>query len=231
WHAAQASKTDMDLLLTALPAPSYSLKPSQNPAKPHHHHHNHRQRKSQRRRQRRRQSVSIDNSRLIESNCRQPSDASARRLSDAACESLHQPVRLRQQQQKQQQQQSNNKGRTVYYSLRQTESLVDCGVNVPGAPPATPLPIENPGLKYVLSMQDTKSKRELSLRLTEIRDKRKDNAKRSDLKSQLEEREREQARLAKLRVEQRNRIYALNKLMTELELTDFKTFRASKEAN
>lgn len=116
----------------------------------------------------------------------------------------------------------------IYLSEKQSGVVRDCGMDVPCAPPATPLPDPSKKVEYIPCMNDIRSQRavKVKLQVLEKEAQRKSARRRDDHAKQekLQQKEREKD----LRVKQRMEIYALNKIMTDLENTRFREFCEKK---
>ncbi|XP_048759795.2 uncharacterized protein LOC125669368 isoform X2 [Ostrea edulis] len=116
----------------------------------------------------------------------------------------------------------------IYLSEKQSGIVKDCGMEVPCAPPATPLPDPSKKVEYIPSMNDIRAQRAVKVKLQVLeKEAQKKSAKRREdqakqEKHQLKEREKD------LRVKQRIEIYALNKIMTDLENKRFMEFCEKK---
>ncbi|XP_052717462.1 uncharacterized protein LOC128189756 isoform X1 [Crassostrea angulata] len=116
----------------------------------------------------------------------------------------------------------------IYLSEKQSGVVRDCGMDVPCAPPATPLPDPSKKVEYIPCMNDIRSQRavKVKLQVLEKEAQRKSARRRDDHAKQekLQQKEREKD----LRVKQRMEIYALNKIMTDLENKRFREFCEKK---
>ncbi|KAK7093399.1 uncharacterized protein [Littorina saxatilis] len=119
----------------------------------------------------------------------------------------------------------------VYLSQKQSAPVKDCGVLVPGAPPATPTPDHLKQYEYVPSLTDIKSQRHMRHRLERIN---KADAEQAD-KRRGEQAKQEQLTYKEKVIEQKKRqrqeIYALNKVMTDLEYINFEELVKTKGLN
>ncbi|XP_071944382.1 uncharacterized protein [Antedon mediterranea] len=125
----------------------------------------------------------------------------------------------------------DEKVRRVYLSDKQSGVIKDCGMMLPCAPPCTPTIEQLKKVEYVLSMNDIRSQRTVKERLSQIESKarRKELAKKEEAKRT----EKQYLKEKELQKKQRQRleIYALNKIMTELEENNFKKFCEIMENN
>ncbi|XP_003729772.2 uncharacterized protein LOC100891071 [Strongylocentrotus purpuratus] len=112
----------------------------------------------------------------------------------------------------------------VFLSEKQSSMLKDGGKGVPCAPPTSPTPQQLEKFEYIASLTDLRSQRALKDRLNVIgaEEKKKSQKIREDKARQ----EKQSARnnVGMMRQRQRQEIYALNKVMTELENSHFQKF-------
>ncbi|ESO88836.1 hypothetical protein LOTGIDRAFT_234412 [Lottia gigantea] len=116
----------------------------------------------------------------------------------------------------------------IYQSQCQSGTVVVCGVEVPCAPPATPTPEQMKYHQYIPSLNDVMAQRTVKLRLEKIEKKEQ---KKQDRKREEEiklEKMHQKDKLFEKRRKQRQEIYALNKIMTELENKRFEEFCKAK---
>lgn len=114
--------------------------------------------------------------------------------------------------------------KVVYWSERQSNVEKDSGV--PCVPPSTPK--QDQEIKFVPSMSDIKSQRDLKNRLQSVNVKQQEAAeKEQSVKMEKAKREKRDA-TARLKARQRAEIYALNKVMAELERRNFENFMSGK---
>ncbi|KAL8571093.1 hypothetical protein ACOMHN_010554 [Nucella lapillus] len=125
----------------------------------------------------------------------------------------------------------DKKATKVFLSQKQSLSVKDCGALVPCAPPATPTPEHLKMYDYVPSLSDIKSQRHMRQRLEGMSksDQKKLERKREELLKQEKLSFRE--RLAEQKKRQRQEIYALNKVMTDLEYKNFEELVKTKGLN
>lgn len=116
----------------------------------------------------------------------------------------------------------------IYLSEKQSGVVRDCGMDVPCAPPATPLPDPSKKVEYIPCMNDIRSQRavKVKLQVLEKEAQRKSARRREDHVKQ--EKHQQKEREKDLRVKQRAEIYALNKIMTDLENKRFRDFCEKK---
>ncbi|KAK7486048.1 hypothetical protein BaRGS_00022657 [Batillaria attramentaria] len=116
----------------------------------------------------------------------------------------------------------NSKITKVFLSEKQSKSLRECGVLVPGAPPATPTPEYRQKFDIIPSL----AQRHMRQRLEGI-------SKSDQTLKKLEKKREEQMKLEKtymrekvleMKRRQRSEIYALNRIMTDLEYSHFEQF-------
>ncbi|KAL4221412.1 hypothetical protein ACF0H5_019670 [Mactra antiquata] len=123
------------------------------------------------------------------------------------------------------------KVKKVFLSDKQSGTIRENGMEFPCAPPATPTPDVMRRHEYIPSMSDIRSQRAVRSRLQVIekdaikkQEKKKEaNAKMEKIQSKEKEKQ--------LKVKQRREIYALNKVMTELENKRFLEFCQAKGLN
>ncbi|XP_062620467.1 uncharacterized protein LOC134282051 isoform X2 [Saccostrea cucullata] len=116
----------------------------------------------------------------------------------------------------------------IYLSEKQSGVVRDCGMEVPCAPPATPLPDPSKKVEYIPSMNDIRAQRAVKVKLQVLeKEAQKRSAKRRDDQAK-QEKQQQKEREKDLKVKQRIEIYALNKIMTELENKRFKEFCEKK---
>ncbi|XP_013399190.2 uncharacterized protein LOC106165526 [Lingula anatina] len=124
-----------------------------------------------------------------------------------------------------------NKVVKIYLSEKQSENIVEAGGVVPCAPPASPTPEHLLSHKYVPSMSDNVAQRAMKGRLEVLEKKQKKKELQKEvekdkmMKQLLKEQEKEK------RKKQRQEIYALNKVMTNLEFSNFLAFCKLKGIN
>ncbi|KAI8796269.1 hypothetical protein BgiBS90_004036 [Biomphalaria glabrata] len=118
----------------------------------------------------------------------------------------------------------------VFLSEKQSGVITDCGMCVPCAPPATPTPEQLKRTEYVPSLQDIKAQRLVRQRLHIIEE--------NECKRERKKQETQNLGFQKTMVEmrqdlkkmQRREIYALNKVMTDLENYNFQQFMDNMNA-
>lgn len=112
----------------------------------------------------------------------------------------------------------------VFQSDQQSGVISDLGLTIPCAPPATPTAEQLRRFEYVPSLQDVRAQRAFRQRLQAMESKasQKEMKKQENLMAveKLSIKEKRQ----QLKRSQRLQIYALNKIMTELEYQRFQTF-------
>ncbi|RUS84645.1 hypothetical protein EGW08_007565 [Elysia chlorotica] len=112
----------------------------------------------------------------------------------------------------------------VFQSDQQSGVISDLGLAIPCAPPATPTAEHLRKFEYVPSLQDVRAQRAFRQRLhaMEVKESQKEMRKQESLMAveKLSLKEKRQ----QLKKMQRQQIYALNKVMTELEHERFHTF-------
>ncbi|XP_050413241.1 uncharacterized protein LOC126827762 [Patella vulgata] len=112
----------------------------------------------------------------------------------------------------------------IYQSQSQSGTVEVCGVDLPCAPPATPTPEQLKYHQYIPSLNDVMAQRAIKLRLEKIERKelkKMDKRKEEEIK---QEKLQQKDKLIEKRRKQRLEIYALNKIMTELENKKFQEF-------
>ncbi|KAH9504421.1 hypothetical protein Btru_063565 [Bulinus truncatus] len=119
----------------------------------------------------------------------------------------------------------------IFLSEKQSGLISDCGMKVPCAPPTTPTPDQLKKTEYVPSLQDIKAQRLVRQRLQVIEEKeiQKEKKKKEtqDIGCQKSLKEIRQD----LKKMQRREIYALNKVMTDLEYQNFCQYMESMNAD
>ncbi|KAK3587307.1 hypothetical protein CHS0354_011288 [Potamilus streckersoni] len=114
--------------------------------------------------------------------------------------------------------------RKVFLSEKQSGSIKESGMEIPCAPPVTPMPDMLKKYEYIPSMNDIRAQRAVKLKLqimenhTRQRSEKKKEEYAKVEKQQLKDKERS------IKAQQRMEIYALNKEMTELENRRFQEF-------
>ncbi|XP_072174817.1 uncharacterized protein [Diadema setosum] len=119
---------------------------------------------------------------------------------------------------------ADNLIKKVFLSEKQSGTLRDCGRLVPCAPPTSPTQEQLEQYEYVPSLTDLRSQRSLKEKLTVM-----DSEEKKKRQKQREERARQEKQMMRsnicaLRQRQRLEIYALNKVMTQLEHSQFEKF-------
>ncbi|KAL5013382.1 hypothetical protein ScPMuIL_007652 [Solemya velum] len=119
----------------------------------------------------------------------------------------------------------------IYLSEKQSGVIRDCGMEVPCAPPATPTPEQMEKYEYVPSMNDIKAQRAVKMKLQVLeKEAQRRMEKLKEQRAKLnKQHQKEQDKQLKTR--QRQEIYALNKVMTELENSRFLEFCRTKGLN
>ncbi|XP_005094013.1 uncharacterized protein LOC101856722 [Aplysia californica] len=119
----------------------------------------------------------------------------------------------------------------VYLSEKQSGHISDSGTTYPCAPPATPTAEQMKKYEYVPSLHDIRAQRSFRnrLQLMETRAAKKEKKKQDEnlRLEQLSMRERK----IEMKRRQRLEIYALNKIMTDLEHERFHQFMSSAGSN
>ncbi|XP_066296247.1 uncharacterized protein [Branchiostoma lanceolatum] len=115
----------------------------------------------------------------------------------------------------------------IFLSEKQSGMMKDCGVFLPCAPPATPSKEQMERYEFVPSMTDVRAKREVQARL-QLMDKaaKQKKAKQMEIAKRQEKRK-EKDGVAGHKARQRLEIYALNKIMSEYEWSNFQAFKRS----
>ncbi|KAL9970978.1 hypothetical protein ACROYT_G023450 [Oculina patagonica] len=101
---------------------------------------------------------------------------------------------------------------------------------IPCAPPCTPTVDELKKVEYIPSLTDVKSQRAIKSRLVTLGNKVRAEEQRKKEKASKEEQKRAYGAILQLKQRQRAEIYALNKVMTELENDNFKKFMEEHSA-
>ncbi|CAH3036774.1 unnamed protein product [Pocillopora meandrina] len=102
---------------------------------------------------------------------------------------------------------------------------------VPCAPPCTPSADELKKVEYIPSLSDVKSQRVVKTRLITIGNKLRAEEQKKKEKAAKEEQKRAYGAILQLKQRQRAEIYALNKVMTELENENFRKFMEEHSAD
>ncbi|XP_059146096.1 uncharacterized protein LOC131933330 [Physella acuta] len=117
----------------------------------------------------------------------------------------------------------------VYLSEKQSGILSDCGMTVPCAPPATPTTEQLKKIEYIPSLKDVRSQRLVQRKLQTIEDRAaKKEKKKLEDEVKIDKMSIRDRKIA-LKKTQRQEIYALNKVMTDLENQKFIDFMESVE--
>jgi len=112
----------------------------------------------------------------------------------------------------------------VYLSQAQAKLLYEMGMSMPSAPPATPRPEQLRNHEYIPCLYDIMAQRSLKAQL-EVMEQRELRKKEKVLEEKLKlEKQESKAKEKLLRQHQRKEIYALNKVMTEMENNNFHNF-------
>ncbi|CAL1543681.1 unnamed protein product [Lymnaea stagnalis] len=117
----------------------------------------------------------------------------------------------------------------VFLSEKQSGVIFDCGMPIPCAPPATPTPEVLKKTEYVPSLQDIRAQRMVREKLQTIEDQAMTTEKKKIEQSLKIDRKSMQEKRMELKRIQRLQIYALNKVMTDLEYKNFVMFMRSVE--
>ncbi|XP_076451551.1 uncharacterized protein LOC143287446 [Babylonia areolata] len=125
----------------------------------------------------------------------------------------------------------DRKATKVYLSQKQSSSVKDCGVLVPCAPPATPTPEHLKMYDYVPSLSDIKSQRHMRHRLEGMSKSEQKKLEKKREEQLRQEKQSYKERLAEQKKRQRQEIYALNKVMTDLEYQNFEQMVKTKGLN
>ncbi|XP_073249167.1 uncharacterized protein [Porites lutea] len=120
----------------------------------------------------------------------------------------------------------DNRVKKVY--LSETHSGMITGI--PCAPPSTPTVDELKKVEYIPSLTDVKSQRAVKSRLINLGNKLRAEEQKKKEKAMKEEQRRAYGAILQLKQRQRAEIYALNKVMTELENENFRKFMEEKSA-
>ncbi|XP_001629534.2 PH domain-containing protein DDB_G0287875 [Nematostella vectensis] len=116
--------------------------------------------------------------------------------------------------------------RRVYLSEMQSKMLG----GAPSVPPGTPTEEQMKRVEYIPSLFDVKSQRLVKAKLEKIEIKMKITEEKQKEKAMKEEQKKIAVSMVQLRQRQREEIYALNKVMTQLENENFRKFMKEKEA-
>lgn len=120
----------------------------------------------------------------------------------------------------------NEKVKKIF--LSETHSAMIAGI--PCAPPSTPIVDEKTKVEYIPSLTDVKSQRAVKARLINIGNNLRAQEQRRKEKSLKDEQKRAYGAILQLKQRQRAEIYALNKVMTELENANFRKFMEENAA-
>lgn len=120
----------------------------------------------------------------------------------------------------------DNRVKKVY--LSETHSGMITGI--PCAPPSTPTVDELKKVEYIPSLTDVKSQRAVKSRLIDLGNKLRAEEQKKKEKAMKEQQRRAYGEILQLKQRQRAEIYALNKVMTELENENFRKFMEEKSA-
>lgn len=120
----------------------------------------------------------------------------------------------------------DNRVKKVY--LSETHSGMITGI--PCAPPSTPTVDELKKVEYIPSLTDVKSQRAVKSRLINLGNKLRAEEQKKKEKAMKEEQRRAYGAILQLKQRQRAEIYALNKVMTEMENENFQKFMEEKSA-
>ncbi|KAK2192820.1 hypothetical protein NP493_22g05053 [Ridgeia piscesae] len=116
----------------------------------------------------------------------------------------------------------------VFWSEAQTLNQNQLGMTFPGAPPCTPTPEVARHYEYVASMTDIRAQRALRAHLDAIDVIQKRKAERDKEMKRKREKTYQKTLQIETKKKQRSQIYALNKLMTEMEHKLFTEFCKQK---
>lgn len=119
---------------------------------------------------------------------------------------------------------SAKKTTKVFLSEKQSRSLRECGVLVPCAPPATPTPEHRQKFDIIPSLTDVRAQRHMRQRLEGISKTDTKKAERRHEEHMRQEKLTLREKVAETKRRQRQEIYALNKVMTDLEYSHFESF-------
>lgn len=114
----------------------------------------------------------------------------------------------------------DGKVKKIYLSETQSGKIS----GIPCAPPSTPTVDEIKKVEFIPSLKDVKSQRAVKARLTNLGNKVRAEEQRKKEKALKEEQKRTYGAILQLKQRQRAEIYALNKVMTELENENFRKF-------
>ncbi|XP_065842703.1 uncharacterized protein [Oscarella lobularis] len=114
----------------------------------------------------------------------------------------------------------------IYQSERQSEMMI----GIPAAPPATPTPDHLLRFEYVSCLSDIRSQRLVKARLNRLEQRAAEVEQRKEEALRLSLKRHELKSKAAQKMQQRAEIYALNRVMTELEQANFDEYSSSKNA-
>ncbi|XP_076087201.1 uncharacterized protein LOC143057717 isoform X1 [Mytilus galloprovincialis] len=123
---------------------------------------------------------------------------------------------------------SANKVTKIYLSDKHSGTVKDCGVEIPCAPPATPTPEQMRKVEYIPSLTDIRSQRAVKVKLQVLEKEAQKRMEKQQIERDKIEKQNKKLMEKDLKQQQRLQIYALNKVMTELENSRFKEFCAKK---
>lgn len=125
----------------------------------------------------------------------------------------------------------NNKKKTsnritrIFLSEKQSSSMRDNGGKLfPCPPPCSPTPEMLKNVEYVPSLSDLRSQRAIKNRLSTLEKDAKERRQRRLEEAKKQEKQLQRDHVAMKKHRQRQEMYALNKVMTELELKNFEAF-------
>ncbi|XP_052083009.1 uncharacterized protein LOC127720464 [Mytilus californianus] len=123
---------------------------------------------------------------------------------------------------------SANKVTKIYLSDKHSGTVKDCGIEIPCAPPATPTAEQLRKVEYIPSLTDIRSQRAVKVKLQVLEKEAQKRMEKQQIERDKIEKQNKKLMEKDLKQQQRLQIYALNKVMTELENSRFKEFCAKK---
>lgn len=123
---------------------------------------------------------------------------------------------------------SANKVTKIYLSDKHSGTVKDCGIEIPCAPPATPTAEQLRKVEYIPSLTDIRSQRAVKVKLQVLEKEAQKRMEKQQIERDRIEKQNKKLMEKDLKQQQRLQIYALNKVMTELENSRFKEFCAKK---
>ncbi|KAL3861928.1 hypothetical protein ACJMK2_007939 [Sinanodonta woodiana] len=114
--------------------------------------------------------------------------------------------------------------RKVFLSEKQSGSIKESGLEIPCAPPVTPMPDMLKKYEYIPSMNDIRAQRAVKLKLQTMENHTRQRSEKKKEEYAKVEKQQQKDKERSIKAQQRMEIYALNKEMTELENRRFQEF-------